>query len=40
MGIATNGYLKQMKLVAGIAISFEPYHDACKDSILHIYFEI
>ena len=40
MGIATNGDTKQMKILAEIAIVFEPYHDACKDSLLHIYFEI
>jgi hypothetical protein len=40
MGIAAYGDLRQMKIVPGIAVGFENYHDACKDSLLQIYFEI
>jgi len=40
MGIATDGDLRQMKLVTRIAVGYGPCHDACKDSVLQIYFEI
>jgi len=29
-----------MKIVAGMAMGFETYIDACKDSLLQMYFEI